>query len=218
MGKPNDVRAFVHRRIGRAVGGFISGGPLGAVSGFVQSDRPSSRRGGSPTPRRVQDAFRRGRAAAGIKATSRCRPGQRRVGKFCLDLKAALPGGDPLVSRAGANGRVVAGEFGSGVQPDREVVEVRRCPPGMVLAKSDGLCYLRSDIKNSNREHPRGRRPLGTPGEMAALAKAASFGRRMETTVKRMQRIGVLKRPSRSTRARPQPKLLTPGVVQIQQE
>jgi hypothetical protein len=33
---------------------------------------------------------------------------------------------------------------------------------------------------------------------MAALAKAARFGKRMETTVKRMQSIGVLKKPRRA--------------------
>ena len=33
--RPNDQRNLVHGRIGRAIGGFIGGGPLGAVTGFV---------------------------------------------------------------------------------------------------------------------------------------------------------------------------------------
>ena len=95
----------------------------------------------------------------------------------------------------------------------------RQCLPGMVLSARDGLCYERRAIRNSDRAHPRGRRPLGTPGELAALAKAASFGRRMKSTVRRMEKIGVLKRPVRAAaRKAPAPKLLAPGVVQIQQE
>jgi len=80
--------------------------------------------------------------------------------------------------------------------------QVLICLPGMVLGK-DSLCYNKGEITNKQRLWPRGRRPLGTPGEMAALAKAASFGRRMETTVKRMQKIGVLKKPSRGGRRAP---------------
>lgn len=110
------------------------------------------------------------------------------------------------------------GMFGAGLAPVVETREHKMCLPGMVLGR-DGLCYNRRDIRNSDRMWPKGRRPLGTPGELAALAKAASFGRRMESTVKRMQKIGVLKKPGRGrARATQQPKLLTPGVVQIQQE
>jgi len=87
------------------------------------------------------------------------------------------------------------GRFGAGLPPMVEVRQHRECLPGMVLGR-DGLCYNKSDIKNKDRAYPKGRRPLGTPGELAALAKAASFGRRMETTVKRMQKIGVLKKPA----------------------
>jgi len=91
----------------------------------------------------------------------------------------------------------VMGRYGAALGPDVERITVRTCLPGMVLG-DDGLCYNKSQIRNSDREHPRGTRPLGTPGEMAALRKAASFGRRMETTVKRMQKIGVLKKPARA--------------------
>ena len=80
----------------------------------------------------------------------------------------------------------------------------------MVLGR-DNLCYNRGDIGNKDRKWPRGRKPLGTPGEMAALAKAASFGRRMEETVKRMQKLGVLKKPKRATRPRAPQKLIGPG-------
>ena len=49
---------------------------------------------------------------------------------------------------------------------------------------------------------------MGTPGDMSALRKAASFGRRMETTVKRMQKIGVLKKPASRKAAPEKPKLI----------
>jgi len=85
--------------------------------------------------------------------------------------------------------------------PQEDVRRIRLCLPGDVLGK-DGFCHKKGSIPNKEREYPRGRRPLGTPGEMAALAKAASFGRRMERTVKRMQSIGVLKKPKSSSRRR----------------
>jgi len=33
---PNGSRAFVHKRIGGAIGGFLTGGPTGAVGGFFR--------------------------------------------------------------------------------------------------------------------------------------------------------------------------------------
>jgi len=191
MRPPNDERAFVHRRIIAGVGGFVTGGPGGAVRGFLQGSRGG---GGQPIPSLV--------APSGP-----CRPGQVRFGNTCVDLRALPPGGDPAFTPAAG---VASGMMG-GVTPLMDQQIVRRCLPGMVLGR-DGLCYMKGSIPNKSRMWPKGRRPLGTPGELAALAKAASFGRRMENTVKRMQKIGVLKKPSRGrARARPQQRLLGPG-------
>jgi len=220
------------RGITGAVRGFVTGGVQGALTGGVTGlvgggqpqprmalNRPSTRTGGAPVARhRPSDrpGFRAGgnirRAAAARRRTARtlvstaqpagpskqgrCPSGTKRVRGLCVDIAAALPGGDPLVTRALPAG--ARGPYG----PIIDVREVRICLPGDVLGR-DGNCYNRKDISNKNREWPRGRRPLGTPGELAALAKAASFGRRMETTVKRMQKIGVLKKPARRSLPRP---------------
>jgi len=156
--------------------------------------------------------------------------------ELCRLLAEAIPGGDeteipglgggcdpPLITGpdggcvmgnggGGGNGRTIGpgtaimGRYGAGMEPQIFSRIHRDCLPGMVLG-TDNVCYNRRDIKNAERKYPRGARPLGTPGEMSALRKAATFGRRMETTVKRMQKIGVLKKPSR-----PRPKQLVAGV------
>jgi len=157
----------------------------------------------------VKEAVTRRRTRRMGLRQGRCPKGRKRVGTLCVKPSAILPLGEKFITRA--SGDAVMGQFGAGLTPLVDTVEVRSCLPGMVLGK-DGLCYNKTDISNKNREHPRGRRPLGTPGEMAALAKAAAFGRRMETTVKRMQKIGVLKKPSRGrSRPRPAQRQIGPG-------
>jgi len=56
--KPGDKRAFVHKRILRAAGGFVSGGFSGAARGFFSSGRgavaPRNSGGRRPQPRQMQ--------------------------------------------------------------------------------------------------------------------------------------------------------------------
>lgn len=238
--KPNDQRNFVHKRIIGGLIGAVTGGPAAAVAGFVQGG--SSRSGGQPVAplsrARIREislamraanqrgdtqqgrAFRRelmgnapifGRGGSNIVARSCDPPLQMDQNGQCV-----FPGSPGDVSVGGA--MPVMGQFGAGMPPMHRTTTVRECLPGMVLGK-DGNCYNKGSITNKARMYPRGTRPLGTPGEMAALRKAAAFGRRMEGAVKRMQKIGVLKKPSRRSAppARAQ-RLLGPGVVQIQQE
>jgi len=192
MRPPNDQRNFVHGRIIGAVGGFLTGGVTGAIGGAVRGGR---RQGGQPvSPMSIA-------GPRNIARRSQCAPGEVRRNGVCrlpragtlAKLQRAIPFGATGLTAAGD---AIMGQFGAALEPFVDVVQVRKCLPGMVLGK-DGNCYNRRDISNKEREWPRGTRPLGTPGEMAALRKAASFGRRMETTVKRMQKIGVLKKPSR---------------------
>lgn len=204
--KPNDSRSFLHKsRLGRAFGGLVTGGPLAAAAAFAtpsSQKRPSGRTGGQPAVVRLSTFAR----------TGRCARGRTRVGNKCVKLSAFPPGGVPFTTQA--SGEAQMGQFGAGLTPLTDTRTVRSCLPGMVLG-SDGLCYNRRDIRNSDREWPRGTRPLGTPGEMAALRKAAAFGRRMEGAVKRMQKIGVLKKPRRSTRPQRAPQRLLPATTSI---
>jgi len=99
-------------------------------------------------------------------------------------------------------GDVVMGRYGAGEMPGNMVVNRAVCRPGMVIG-DDGVCYNRSQIKNSEREWPRGRRPLLTGGDMRAISTAARAGRRLERTTKRLQKIGMMKKPAPRARRLP---------------
>jgi len=217
MQPPNDQRNFVHKKLFGAAKGFATGGITGAIGGFLTSgsrkrtararprpvgarSRASSRRGGSPSlAPQIGQAFN----PPPSRRQARCAPGSFRVGQTCVDPFAFRQ--SEMFTPAGPTG--TQGPTGTAMtttgiySPVPDNVVVRRCFPGDVLGK-DGFCHKKGSIPNKEREYPRGTKPLGTPGEMAALAKAAAFGRRMETTVKRMQKIGVLKKPKRSTQRR----------------
>jgi len=221
MEKPNDQRNFVHGRIIGAIKGGLSGGIGGAIGGAISGG--GRRRGGQPTapgrrfvnPQRLTKAQRRAQGGLipsefGITAFANTGP--------CP--KGTIMGSGGCVSPssprglAEAGGAVVMGRFGAGYVPSEDMRLTRECLPGDVLGW-DNICYPKGSISNKERKYPRGTRPLGTPGEMAALRKAASFGRRMETTVKRMQKIGVLKKPGRRPAPKQQQLRLPPGSPSI---
>jgi hypothetical protein len=51
------------------------------------------------------------------------------------------------------------------------------------------MCVSKKEIRNSDRMYPKPRRPLGTPGDLNAVSKAASFGRRLNSNKKRLKRL-----------------------------
>ena len=69
------------------------------------------------------------------------------------------------------------------------------CPRGTQLG-NDGLCYNKSQISNKQRMWPAGRKPLLTGGDMRAISTAARAGRRLDLTTKRLQKLGMMKKPS----------------------
>jgi len=87
------------------------------------------------------------------------------------------------------------GRYGAGLVPGTHVINRAVCLRGMVLG-NDGLCYNKSQISNKEREWPRGRRPLLTGGDMRAISTAARAGRRLEGATKRLQKIGLMKKPA----------------------
>ncbi len=88
------------------------------------------------------------------------------------------------------------GRYGAALVPGSRIIDRAECIRGMVVG-DDGLCYNKSQIKNSERMWPKGRRPLLTGGDMAAISKAARAAGRLERTTKRLQKIGLMKKPSR---------------------
>jgi len=88
----------------------------------------------------------------------------------------------------------VMGRYGAALQPGSKIIDRAVCLRGMVVA-DDGLCYNRSQIKNSERMWPRGRRPLLTGGDMRAISIASRAADRLTRTAVRLQDIGLIKKP-----------------------
>jgi len=103
-------------------------------------------------------------------------------------------------------GEAVNGRYGAGLLPAVRMTDTRTCPRGSVLG-NDGVCYNKRDLKNSEREWPRGQRPLLTGGEMRAIRIAAGAAKKLQVKTKQLQSLGMLKRPTSRRRA-----ALPPGV------
>ena len=114
-----------------------------------------------------------------------------------LDLVPGPGGGGTGTTRD--FGGAVMGRYGAAEVPGQAMIRRLDCRPGMILGDDD-LCYNRSQIKNSERQWPRGRRPLLTGGDMRAISVAARAGARLERTTKRLQKIGLMKKPSKPQR------------------
>jgi len=215
---PNDVRFFVHKKIFGAAKGFVSSGfnPLGAVSGFLTTDTaPRQQREGEKARGRALKLSARGikpsviagrlsgrlPPARGVSRSlvpqvfGKCIPpffddGQ---GGCEIDLVPGPGGGGTGAMRD--IGEPVMGRYGAGEIPGNMVVNRAICRPGMVVG-DDGICYNKSQVRNSQRQWPRGRRPLLTGGDMRAISTAARAGKRLEGATKRLQKIGLMKKPA----------------------
>jgi len=226
MIKPNDQRGFVHKRIGRGIKKFVTSGfnPVAAAGGFLESPstavsvRPATQlevsRANSAAavggggcgrlpPGVVQDLCIR--ISRGDVAPTKGGPPSRFfgiTGGGCPPLmKRDLKGNCVLAlgQQVGRDdvpvGDAVMGRYGAAYIPGNMVVNRALCLPGDVLG-DDALCYPKRTITNRQREWPRGRKPLLTGGEMRAISIAARAGRRVELATKRLQKIGMMKKPA----------------------
>ena len=218
-------RGFVHKRLFKglkgAIGGFLTGGPIGAFKGGV-----------------------RGIVTGGGRAPAGCPPGFQRTIRGCESLRSSfrpsvsvVPGLQPIVQERDTSpggtlgpkvcpkdhhwevqadgskvcvpdafGEAVMGRFGAALEPEVMSMTTRRCPRGAVLGL-DGLCYNKRDLRNNERFWPRGRRPLLTGGEMRCISIAASAAKKLQRKEKQLQAMGMLKKPTR----RAAPKQLAAG-------
>ena len=177
---------FVHKRIIGAATGFFTGGPLGAVGGFV---------GGGGGPSVPATPFTNVVPTVGPTTPSGqppCILPFRRdpLTGDCKIFAGTQSGPDP----APGTGVMVHGT-GTGLgmmhhphAPDVVQRSTRRCGRGHVLAWN-GMCVSKKEIRNSDRMYPKPRRPLGTPGDLNAVSKAASFGRRLNSNKKRLKKL-----------------------------
>lgn len=207
-----DEGGFVHKRIFRgikgAVGGLLSGSPLGiiggAVGGFLSPDAPEevAPQVGCPPgftfdgrecrPRRSFAP----RAERGAAAVLRAIPGP--LGELAGTAFAEPRGVTAAVPAAvGPDqfGNMVMGQFGPALEPAIRDTMTRICPRGSILG-TDFLCYNKGEITNRQRAWPRGRRPLLTGGEMRCISIAASAAKKLQKKQKQLISLGMLKRPA----------------------
>jgi len=222
---PNGERAFIHKKIlgvvGKAAGigaaiGIPGAGTIRAVSSFLGGGR-----GGGFVPRTL--------LPRGITRTSQGEKeaGSRAKGLVPDEVLALLPCLDPRLVRASdghcvapgsghfrehfggvsgvgevAVGEAVMGRYGAGLRPGSMVIDRAVCLKGMQLG-NDGICYNKSQISNKQRQWPAGRKPLLSGGDMRAISIAARAGRRLEGATKRLQKLGMMKKPATSRRGAP---------------
>lgn len=226
-GRPGDRRGFVHKRLLSGVKGFITSGgnPLAGVKGFVggggtgrappprrtvsRGDRPSITTAmGKETGRQLKfgpEASRttildRAKKVFGFNGddAAACLPPFRRDPRTgqCKIFAGEQSGVDDTPV-----GDAVMGRYGAALQPGSRVIDRAVCLPGMQLA-NDGLCYNKGVISNKQRMWPAGRKPLLTGGQMRAISIAATAARQVGAATKRLQSLGMLKKPMpRKTKA-----------------
>jgi len=185
---------FVHKRIIGAVGGLISGGPLGALSGFV-----SGGGGGSTAAAGCREGF--------VMSGGRCVP---RTQVFTgidrgLGFGAPRPGVTAAVQRflpGGATGRfdagaAVMGQWGAALEPqvvgsvqrdDGSTGPLLRCLRGMVLG-TDDLCYNKP-LANGKRKWPRPTPPFLSGGDVKCLRKSIRL-RKSKSSKKLLRELGM---------------------------
>jgi len=239
-GRPGDERAFVHKSfIGRAIGKAIKTVvPVVGIGAEVVGVGRSLFRGGGGT--RSNRFVPRTELDRGITQTSQQEKRSAATSKFLIPFVDKIPCPDPALIRAsdghcvapgsgharkhgvGGNGGfadqpvgdAVMGRYGAGLVPGSLMIDRAVCLRGMQLG-DDGLCYNKSQISNKQRMWPAGRKPLLSGGDMRAISIAARAGRRLEGATKRLQRLGMMKKPA-SRRATPhQHALAAKNVVSV---
>jgi len=140
-----------------------------------------------------------------------CGRGRIRVRGVCVDPSAALPGGDPFLTRAG--GVAVAGAFGMpAFSPLEEQVLTRRCPPRMVLG-FDNLCYPKAVLppRSQFRKWKRAPSPTLSRRDEAAITRAASAKDRVLGLAKKAGLFASKTRPASKGKSRGHQHLLAPA-------
>ena len=197
-GRPGDERGFIHKKILGVAAKF--GGAIPLVGGLVKTVATALTRD-QQKERAKKIKLGNGNGAAlpvsitGVGAGA-CIPPLR--WSVLLGKCAMFLGGDvgPNGEAFAEVGNAVMGQYGAGLEPGSRLINRAICLRGMHLG-NDGLCYNKSQITNKQRMWPAGRKPLLSGGDMRAISIAARAGRRMELATKRLQRMGMMKKPAR---------------------
>jgi len=194
--EPREPNMSLLGRIGGAikgaVGGFVTGGPAGALGGAALGAISS---GGARRPTVGSQVMRGVGTASMALVPQGCPPGSSGIPPFCIDL---VPGGggsgSGILVGQGEPRRTPAMIGASAVTPFIKNVQVHRCSRGSVLG-IDGLCYDKRTLRKDQRKWVPPRKPLMTGGDLNAIAKAARAANRMKGAQRRLERLGLLKRP-----------------------
>ena len=185
-----------------AVGGFVTGGPAGALGGAALGAISS---GGSRRPTvgsQVMAGAGTGAMQLVSSGSSQCPQGSRGIPPFCIDLYPGGSGsGSGVLVSQGESRRTSTMIGQSAVTPFIKNVTVHRCSKGSVLGV-DGLCYDKRTLRKDQRMWVPARKPLLTGGDLNAIAKAARAARRVKVQQKRLESLGLLKRPKPSRGSR----------------
>ena len=219
-GRPGDERAFFHKSfIGKAIGSVVGELPgigtavrtarqvVGTVKqivkprGTVPRTQTARVTQFSEAEKELGKALKFGDVSSGRGRGFR--PGRGLIERDGCDppliLNPATGNCIAPTSPRGAElffGEATMGQYGAALIPGTQLVDRAVCPRGTHLG-NDGLCYNKSQITNKQRMWPAGRKPLLSGGDMAAISTAARAGRRMDLATKRLQKMGMMKKPAR---------------------
>lgn len=207
-GRPNDERGFIHKKL---LGGISKVAGIAGSLGIP----------GATTVSRITGAVFRPSARALVPRSETARPSafsdaEKNAGREAKFGIVPFGGGGgpcdfPMVRDSAGRcrtptsgalggeqfgvGEAVMGQYGAALEPGSMIVDRAVCLRGMQLG-NDGLCYNKSQITNKQRMWPAGRKPLLSGGDMRAISTAARAGRRLEGATKRLQRMGMMKKPA----------------------
>jgi len=228
-GRPTDERQFIHKKILGVVSRVASVGASVGIPGAGAVSTISRTLAGS------RRSVPRTQLTRGITQTSQMEKRLAAAAKGLGGASLSAFGGLPCIwpwtmfegkcvppfigDQPGRDdqpvGEAVMGRYGAGLRPGSMLIDRAICLKGMQLG-NDGICYNKSQISNKQRQWPAGRKPLLSGGDMRAISIAARAGRRLEGATKRLQRLGMMKKPTSSRRsisARPHPALLVESNV-----
>jgi len=170
------ANGFVHSRIIGGITGLLSGGPIGALSGFLEGggggggEFTGSNRGGgyggSSCPPGTEVDLRGQCVTVGLRGrVSRFVPGGS-AGQLTEDFGTAVVGAFGMPA-------MVPAQVGVIQRRDGTTGPILRCPRKTVLG-ADNLCYM---APGRFRKWPRGTRPFLTGGDVKCLRRANTLRR-----------------------------------------
>ena len=203
-GRPGDQRGFIHKKFFGAVSKVAGVLPIPGAGAISTITRALA--GGSQQKKAFGRSVKFGNGGVPLVPTI-----VGAVGGCPEGFELHVPTGTCRVKTPGARGArerffpggatgfetpdAVAGRYGAAFVPTVMTVQRAVCNRGQQLG-DDGLCYNKAQISNKQRMWPAGRKPLLSGGDMRAISIASRAARRLEGTTKRLQRMGMMKKPA----------------------